>query len=124
MIKRIILRILANIALLYVLAELVDVGFTLTGDLRGYLIAAILLGITNGVVKPILKILSIPFVILTAGLFLIVINTFIIWFVKYSLDILQFEGVRIIIEGGLGSYVSVGILTAIGNYFLTWLIKK
>lgn len=124
MIKRIILRILANIGLLYILTDFIDVGFNITGDLRGYFIVAVTLGFINGIIKPILKLLSIPFVILTAGLFLIVINTLIVWFARYSLDILQFEGVRIIIEGGIGTYVSVGILVAAGNYFIGWLIKK
>jgi len=43
-------------------------------DWPSLLIAALVLGILNSFVKPILKVLSIPFIIMTLGLFLIVIN--------------------------------------------------
>ena len=43
-------------------------------DWQSLLIAALVLGILNSLVKPILKIISIPFIIMTLGLFLIVIN--------------------------------------------------
>jgi putative membrane protein len=41
---------------------------------KAYLIAAIVLAIANSVIKPVLKVVTFPLVILTAGLFLLVIN--------------------------------------------------
>jgi putative membrane protein len=41
---------------------------------KAYVIAAIVLAIANAVIKPVLKLLTFPLVILTAGLFLLVIN--------------------------------------------------
>ena len=38
------------------------------------LVVALILGVVSAVVKPVLQILSIPFIILTLGLFLLVIN--------------------------------------------------
>lgn len=38
------------------------------------LLVALVLGVVTAVVKPVLKVLSIPFIILTLGLFLLVIN--------------------------------------------------
>jgi len=43
-------------------------------DWQSLLIAALVLGILNSLVKPVLQVLSIPFIIMTLGLFLIVIN--------------------------------------------------
>jgi putative membrane protein len=50
------------------------------------LIVALILSIANVVVKPILIILTIPITIVTLGLFLLVINAFIILMVDYLVD--------------------------------------
>lgn len=43
------------------------------------LIAAIVLGLVNAIIKPILVILTLPLTILTLGLFLFVVNAIVIW---------------------------------------------
>ena len=45
------------------------------------LIAALVLGLVNAVVRPILVILTHPATLLTLGLFIFVINAFLFWFV-------------------------------------------
>ena len=50
------------------------------------LIVALLLTISNIVVKPILIVLTIPITVITLGLFLLVINAFIILMVDYLVD--------------------------------------
>lgn len=124
MIKRLFLRILANMGALYGVSLMLSGSFAVTGGWRGYLIAAILFGFLNGIIKPILKILSLPIVLLTAGVFILVINTFLVWFAKYSLDVLRFEGVRVVIEGGIGTYISVALLLSIANMVLHWLLTE
>lgn len=74
---KLILSILANALALWVAAMLVDgisfggSGTTLALTVLG---VAALFGVLNAVVKPILKVLSLPLVVLTLGLFLFVIN--------------------------------------------------
>lgn len=46
------------------------------------LIVALVLGILNALVRPILVILTLPINIVTLGLFVLVINAFLIWFVS------------------------------------------
>ena len=75
---RFLLRILANAAALAVAAFLLS-GITLTSDsLAGktltLLVVALIFGIVNAIVKPILAFFSIPLLLLTLGLFLLVIN--------------------------------------------------
>ena len=41
---------------------------------RGLLIASLVLGILNSFVKPVLRLISLPFIILSLGLFLLIIN--------------------------------------------------
>lgn len=47
------------------------------------LVTAIVLGITNAVLKPILKLLTLPITIMTLGLFSLVINALIVMLVAY-----------------------------------------
>ena len=65
----------ATIAIL-VTAYLVP-GVTVT--LTGAIIAAVVLGILNLFIKPILFILTLPITILTLGLFSLVINALLVW---------------------------------------------
>jgi putative membrane protein len=60
-------------------------GVELDGYLSAIILAA-LLGFLNGFVKPLLIILTIPFTLLTFGLFLIVINALIILIADYLMD--------------------------------------
>jgi putative membrane protein len=44
-----------------------------------YAVAAVLLGLLNVIVRPVLKLLSCPMILLTLGLFLLVINGLVLW---------------------------------------------
>ena len=50
-------------------------GITLTGGVTGILLVALVFGFFNAIIKPIVKLLTCPLVILTLGLFTLVINT-------------------------------------------------
>ena len=68
-----LLKILFNAAALWVAVALLD-GLEFTGTWLALLGIALLLGVVNVIIKPILSLLSLPLVILTLGLFLLVIN--------------------------------------------------
>jgi putative membrane protein len=63
---------LASAASLFLTAYIVP-GITITGFTPA-LIGALVLGLVNAIVKPILIILTLPLTILTLGLFLLVVN--------------------------------------------------
>ena len=50
------------------------------------LIAALVLGLVNAVIKPILILLTLPVTLLTLGLFIFVINGLLFWFVGSFID--------------------------------------
>jgi putative membrane protein len=54
-------------------------SYDTTGTLLG---AALLLGIINALVRPVLLLLSLPFIIMTMGFFILVINALLILFVS------------------------------------------
>ncbi|MGC9505196.1 phage holin family protein [Baaleninema sp.] len=69
-------------ALALVITAYIVPGLTLTG-FTAALIAAVILGLVNAVVRPILILLTLPITILSLGLFLFVINAIGIWLVGY-----------------------------------------
>lgn len=72
-----IIKILGVAASLWVAVWLVD-GFEFSGAWWQFLIAAVILGVANAVVKPVLKLFSLPLILLTLGLFLLVVNAIVL----------------------------------------------
>jgi putative membrane protein len=58
---------------LWVAARIID-GITLEHDFWKVLLVAAIFGIVNAVVKPVLLVLSIPFIVVTLGIALVVLN--------------------------------------------------
>jgi putative membrane protein len=70
---KLILRIVINAVALWVTAQLLP-GITLGGSLIGLLVVAVIFGLVNTFIKPIVKLLSLPVTVVTLGLFTLVIN--------------------------------------------------
>jgi putative membrane protein len=68
-----LLRLLINAAALWVAIQLVG-GIDHRGSWWSLLLVALLFGVLNAAVRPVLKLLSIPLLIVTLGLFIFVIN--------------------------------------------------
>ena len=71
-------RLLINAAALWAAVQVVS-GISFTGDWRLLFVVAIVFGTLNVLVRPILKLLTLPFLILTLGLFTFVLNAFMLW---------------------------------------------
>ncbi|OGM98601.1 MAG: hypothetical protein A3C71_02825 [Candidatus Yanofskybacteria bacterium RIFCSPHIGHO2_02_FULL_43_15c] len=87
-----VIRILGNSLALYVAYWLVP-GFIVSGSWKEYLLAGAFLGLLNLIVKPILKAISMPIIILTLGLFILVINGLLLWTVDYIFDFVSIKDV-------------------------------
>lgn len=72
------LRLLINAAALWVATRLVP-GVTFTGDWLPFLGVALVFGVINTFIGPVVKILSIPFILVTLGFFLLVVNGLLLW---------------------------------------------
>ena len=71
---KLLLRWLLNALALYVTAQLGVGVYFATLTLGAVLVAALVLGLVNAVVRPIMILLTLPLTILTLGLFLLVVN--------------------------------------------------
>jgi putative membrane protein len=88
-----VVRVVVNALALAVAAWLFD-GITVTGSDTGdktltLLIVGLVFGLVNAIVAPIVKLLSLPFIILTLGLLLIVINAFMLLLTSKIADALD-----------------------------------
>ena len=72
-----VLRLIVNAAALWVAAQLVP-GIVVAG-LTPLLLAALVLGLINAVVRPILLVLTLPLTLMTLGLFIFILNAFCLW---------------------------------------------
>jgi putative membrane protein len=68
-----VLKLLVNAAALYAATRFVD-GISYTGDPLGLGGVAVTFALVNSIIKPIVKFFSFPFIIITLGLFTLVIN--------------------------------------------------
>jgi putative membrane protein len=75
----ILLSFLGTAAALWVAQWMID-GFDFSGTWWQFLIAAVIVGLANAFVKPILRLLSLPIIALTLGLFLVVVNALVLQF--------------------------------------------
>ncbi len=87
------------------------VEFTDTGTL---LLAAILLGIVNAIVRPILTILTFPITVITLGLFLLVVNAAMIGLVAVLLNGFVVDG----LAAGIGAAIITGIVSWLAGAFI------
>jgi putative membrane protein len=75
---RFLLRLLATAAALWVAVALVP-GIEHEGSLAGLLGVALVFGLVNAFIRPILRILTFPVMVLSLGLFVFVLNAFLLW---------------------------------------------
>lgn len=85
-----IIRLLVTAVSAYFLAQILP-GIQISG-FGGAVIFAVVLGILNLIVTPILKILGLPLTIITLGLFSLVINAIVILIADYFIDSMNVDG--------------------------------
>jgi putative membrane protein len=73
-----LVRLLVNAAALWVATRLVP-GVTYSGDLLPLLGVALVFGIVNAFIRPVAKLLTLPLIIVTVGLFALVVNGLMLW---------------------------------------------
>jgi putative membrane protein len=97
---RAILQVLLNGAALFVAARVVP-GISYHGGLGYLVLAGLVIGVVNLLIKPIVTFFSLPFLLLTLGLFFLVINGFMLKIVDWLLAGLEVRGFVPAILGGL-----------------------
>ncbi len=85
-----LIRLVVNAVALVACAYLIP-GVSVTGWF-GAFVAALVLGVVNAILRPVLFVLTLPLQILTLGLFTLVINGVLFWFVGHL-------GIGLVVDG-------------------------
>ncbi len=102
---KLLIRLLINALAILLIAYLVP-GVAVTGFYTA-LIVAVVLGLLNLVIKPLILLLTLPITIITLGLFTFVINALLFWFVGTVV-----KGFSV--EGFVPAFLGALILTVVG----------
>jgi len=78
------------------------------------LIVALVFGVVNLTIKPILTLLTLPIHLITFGLFSFVINALLLWFISTFISGFAIESFSVALIGSL----IVSVITHIGNKFV------
>lgn len=94
-----ILRLLFNSAALLLVAYLIP-GFEVSG-FGSAIIAAVVIGLVNAIVRPIILFFTLPITILTLGLFTFVVNAILLWGVASILEGFEISGFTAALTGAV-----------------------
>lgn len=110
--KHFSVRIIVNVIALYLAALLIH-GVDYHHNWWVLTITGLILALVNIVIKPILVILALPAIVVTLGLFMVLINGFMIWLTHIVYP--RFE------ISSFGAAILVGLVVSLLNYILTQL---
>jgi putative membrane protein len=83
-------QLLINVVALLVVAYIIP-GFVLV-NLKAAIVAAIVIGVVNTFIRPILQIIALPISILTLGIAAFFVNVFLLWGVSYVVPGFAIDG--------------------------------
>ncbi|MEX2467545.1 MAG: phage holin family protein [Gemmatimonadota bacterium] len=95
-----LIRLVVNALALSAAAWLLN-GITLSGGLFDVLLVALIFGLLNALLKPILLFFSLPFLIVTLGLFAFVVNAVVLMVTASLMDALRVSGFGSALLGSL-----------------------
>ena len=108
-----LIRLVAN-ALAILAAAYIVPGIEVAGGLS-LLAAALVLGLINAVVRPILLFLTLPFTLVTLGLFIFLLNAFCLWLTSWLVKGFEVHGFWAAVLGAL----IVSVVSWLVNVFLS-----
>src|SRR5687768_18523679 len=89
MLRLLIVWLINTLALAAVAYLMPSVGIASAG---AAILAALVLGLVNAIIRPVLVLLTLPVTVLTLGLFIFVINALLFWFVGSILEGFHVQG--------------------------------
>ena len=118
MMRRILLRLLVNAIALWVAVEIVP-GIYAESPLT-ILIVALIFGVVNAIIRPVIAFFTCPMIVLTLGLFIFVINAVMLWFTAWVARTLD---LGFGITGGFWSAFWGALVISLVSFAISMLIK-
>lgn len=106
---RFLLRLLVNAAALWIATQIVP-GVRHSGPWTSLLLVALVFGLLNAIVRPILKLLTCPLILLTLGLFTFVINALMLWLTS---AVSESFGLGFHVDGFIPAFLGALVVTVV-----------
>jgi putative membrane protein len=113
-----ILRWIINAIALYAAVYLVP-GVSLEGNWVSIIWLALIFGLINAFLRPLLTLLTCPLIILTLGLFTLLINTFLFWLTS---PVGQAFGIDLTIDGFWSAFLG-GLVISVVSVIMSMVLK-
>lgn len=113
-----LITVVALVVAYFILAPYNLMSVQGTSAWLAFAVMAVVMGLVNIFIRPVLKLLSCAFIILTVGLFMLVINAFLLWFSSW---ICQQIGVGFVVSlpwGALWGSIIVSVVSFIIQLFV------
>lgn len=94
MLRNFLIRLIINAIALVVAAWAIP-GIHFDGNFPGLLVIALVFGVVNAIIKPIVTLLTCPLVALTLGLFTLVINALMLWLTGWLAGVVGVSGFQV-----------------------------
>jgi putative membrane protein len=116
-----IIRLAINAIALYLAVLILPGRITLESGLVSILWLALIFGLVNALFRPLLQFLTCPLIMLTLGLFTLVINTFLFWLTSV---IGQYFGIELVINDPVWWNAFLGgLIVSIVSVIMTLILK-
>jgi len=122
MIKKIIFGVVLNGLALYLVAKFFP-DLQYTGGIAFFALGGLIIGILNTFVKPLMKLLALPFLLFTMGLFIFVINAIIFWLTMKAVNVISIADVAVTISDPL-TYIWGALVFGLVNWILHLIINN
>lgn len=115
-----LIRLVVNGIALWVATRIID-GVTISSDsssdeILTLLVVALIFGLVNALIKPVVQLLSLPLLILTLGLFTLIVNALMFWLTSWISDQLD---VPFHVDG----FFWEAVLGALVVSFVSWVLN-
>ena len=114
-----IIRLLVHAAALWVATRLVP-GVVYTGGWLPFLGVALVFGFVNAFVAPLAKLITLPFIVLTLGVFSLVVNALMLWLTS---ELSRAFGLGFHVRGFQAAFMGA-LVVGVVSFFLTRMVEE
>ncbi|NOZ29898.1 MAG: phage holin family protein [Chloroflexi bacterium] len=118
--NRLIIRLVINAAALWAATRLVP-GIHADTSVETLVIVALIFGIVNALIRPVLKVLTCPLRMATLGVFTLVINALMLWLTS---AIANRMGLEFSVDGFLSAFLGSLVVSAVSIVLTLFLREK
>jgi len=101
---------------LWIAAGFLNGAITFNGETGIIVIAGLVLALVNALIKPLVVLLSLPAILFSLGLFMIVVNGLMVMLASYLYDPLE--------VGSFGAAMLAGVIIGVVNYLVTAIVEE